>query len=258
MYYVLQIVKSLYLPALVPPDVFGPFESFEDAWNEAHRKCVDLVGRYHNPDLVMLQNKGQGIAVLGTKDVHNELHVVNLAATERLNHYQDIYGDILFQGDRRRLDVYQHPADYLYSFDGIRWVQCPVDLGKIAYERCVYRKRPEGIIVGVTPRVKRNRALFLFSTDNGVTWRHIPEGKDGDWVYHGEYPHTWFREVSAEEVCEALEDAGWIASSDENEKCCVFQLFNKDDNSVADQVCVPMTHELFDYDEMMKKAILKC
>lgn len=257
MYYILQIISSRYLQTPVPPEIHGPYASFDEAWDTAHKKCQDIVEKYKDPDLVMLQNREQGTASIITKDVRNEFYVADLNAAARLNSYQKLYGDILFSKDKRRLEVYQHPSEYFYSFDGLHWAQCPVDLGKIAYESCIYRKRPENITVGVTTHIQRNRQLYSYSTDNGVTWKRIPEGTAGDWVYHGPHTYTWFRETSPQEVCEAFLDAGWILFPRKNKKTCVFQLIRDKDEELIDQVTVPMSRELSDYDEAMKKALSK-
>lgn len=257
MYYILQIISSQYLQTPIPPDILGPYASFDEAWETAHKRCRELVEGHQTPDLVMAQNKDSGTVSVITKEVRSEFFVISLDSVMRLSGYQNVYGDILFRDDKRRLDVYKNPSDYIYSYDGIRWAQCPVDLGKISYERCLYRKRPENITVGVTTRIRQNRKLFSYSTDNGCTWTRIPDGNDGDWIYHGLHSYTWFKEVTPQEVCEALLDAGWVIFPRKDKKTCVLQRLHPSDGSLIDQVSIPMTRALSDYDEAMATAISK-
>lgn len=54
-----------------------------------------------------------------------------------------------------------------------------MDIGKIAYENAMFRRIPEGIIVGVNEDVKKAPQDFLFSSSVGV--------------FHGRRDGVWFR-----------------------------------------------------------------
>lgn len=91
----------------------------------------------------------------------------NANACQRLlQKYQKVFGEIIFpdesgegQSDARR-KVYANPAGWMYSYDGLRWRTAPVDIGKIAYENAMFRRIPEGIIVGVNEDVKKLQRIF--------------------------------------------------------------------------------------------------
>ena len=119
-----------------------------------------------------------------------------------LQKYQKVFGEIIFpddpgkgQSDVRR-KVYANPAGWMYSYDGLRWRTAPMDIGKIAYENAMFRRIPEGIIVGVNDDVKKAPKDFLFSTNNGINWTPLQEeGRPSSsvWVFHGRHDWVWFR-----------------------------------------------------------------
>lgn len=119
-----------------------------------------------------------------------------------LQKYQKVFGEIIFpddpgkgQSDVRR-KVYANPAGWMYSYDGLRWRTAPMDIGKIAYENAMFRRIPEGIIVGVNDDVKKAPKDFLFSTNNGLSWTPLQEeGRPSSsvWVFHGRHDWVWFR-----------------------------------------------------------------
>lgn len=119
-----------------------------------------------------------------------------------LQKYQKVFGEIIFpddpgkgQSDVRR-KVYANPAGWMYSYDGLRWRTAPMDIGKIAYENAMFRRIPEGIIVGVNDDVKKAPKDFLFSTNNGISWTPLQEeGRPSSsvWVFHGRHDWVWFR-----------------------------------------------------------------
>lgn len=127
----------------------------------------------------------------------------NANACQRLlQKYQKVFGEIIFpdepgegQSDARR-KVYANPAGWMYSYDGLRWRTAPMDIGKIAYENAMFRRIPEGIIVGVNEDVKKAPKDFLFSTNNGLSWTPLQEeGRPSSsvWVFHGRHDWVWFR-----------------------------------------------------------------
>ena len=119
-----------------------------------------------------------------------------------LQKYQKVFGEIIFpddpgkgQSDVRR-KVYANPAGWMYSYDGLRWRTAPMDIVKIAYENAMFRRIPEGIIVGVNDDVKKAPKDFLFSTNNGINWTPLQEeGRPSSsvWVFHGRHDWVWFR-----------------------------------------------------------------
>lgn len=128
----------------------------------------------------------------------------NANACQRLlQKYQKVFGEIIFpdesgegQSDARR-KVYANPAGWMYSYDGLRWRTAPMDIGKIAYENAMFRRIPEGIIVGVNEDVKKAPKDFLFSTNNGLSWTPLQEeGRPSSsvWVFHGRHDWVWFRQ----------------------------------------------------------------
>ena len=121
---------------------------------------------------------------------------------DRLSQYETVYGKIIFPCDDILLDtdeakarkyVYANPAEYLYSFDGIHWMNAPMDIGKIRYWDALFMKRPAGVTVGVSHTMKINPAAFEYSVDNGFSWNQLSNSKESDWIYHGEHDTTWFR-----------------------------------------------------------------
>lgn len=127
----------------------------------------------------------------------------NANACQRLlQKYQKVFGEIIFpdesgegQSDARR-KVYANPAGWMCSYDGLRWRTAPMDIGKIAYENAMFRRIPEGIIVGVNEDVKKAPKDFLFSTNNGLSWTPLQEeGRPSSsvWVFHGRHDWVWFR-----------------------------------------------------------------
>lgn len=102
-----------------------------------------------------------------------------------LQKYQKVFGEIIFpdepengQSEVRR-EIYANPAGWMYSHDGLRWRTAPMDIGKIAYENAMFRRIPEGIIVGINEDVKKAPQDFLFSSSVGV--------------FHGRRDGVWFR-----------------------------------------------------------------
>lgn len=118
--------------------------------------------------------------------------------------YQKLYGDIVFPDDAGsgqsalRREIYACPVGWMYSFDGLKWRAAPMDIGKIDYPKAYFRRIPTGVTVGVSEEVKRNPALFVYSSDNGYSWHDLvvdgaPSGHV--WVYHGDHSAKWFKKV---------------------------------------------------------------
>ena len=71
-----------------------------------------------------------------------------------------------------------------------------MDIGKIAYENAMFRRIPEGIIVGVNEDVKKAPKDFLFSMNNGLSWTPLQEEgcpSSSVWLFHGRHDWVWFR-----------------------------------------------------------------
>ncbi len=116
--------------------------------------------------------------------------------------YTAVFGDVVFpdtkgEGQSQiRRDIYANPAGWMYSFDGIRWVKAPMDIGKIDYARAMFRRIPAGISVGKTEDVLKYPKLYSYSTDNGFSWKPLYNECDSAshiWVYHGQHDWIWFK-----------------------------------------------------------------
>ncbi len=72
-----------------------------------------------------------------------------------LARYNAIFGDIVFpdqpgEGQSKvRREIYANPAGWMYSMDGLTWEKAPMDIGKIDYPNALFRRIPEGMVVGV-------------------------------------------------------------------------------------------------------------
>lgn len=116
--------------------------------------------------------------------------------------YRKVYGDIVFpdmpgegQSEIRR-EIYQNPAGWMYSMDGLRWKKAPMDIGKIDYRNAMFRRIPVGVVVGVSKDVSANPQAYDFSTNNGYTWHPLCSSESKTyhhWIFHGNHEHVWFR-----------------------------------------------------------------
>lgn len=54
---------------------------------------------------------------------------------------QIVYPDKKGEGQSEtRRSIYSNPNGWEYSYDGIQWEKCPMDIGKISYSRAMFRK----------------------------------------------------------------------------------------------------------------------
>lgn len=121
---------------------------------------------------------------------------------EKLEQYARYFGDIVFPDilgespSEKRREIYANPAGWMYSLDGITWKRAPMDIGKIDYPNALFRRIPDGIIVGITADIKKNPDKYQYSNDNGFSWQPVYREDDTSshhWIFHGRHDRIWFK-----------------------------------------------------------------
>lgn len=125
--------------------------------------------------------------------------------------YIKTYGEIDFPGEKRNQNIDYIKANieassgrWMASKDGIHWIDATSNLSNIDFRKCLLRKIPSDIIVGVKKCVKNSPELYQYSNDNGASWHDIAKGDYPGacaWIYHGNHEATWFRKKPEKKIC---------------------------------------------------------
>lgn len=169
--------------------------------------CVPFRDKYSLSDVQTLRIARKEMELAEMLDLFDSAHhEVCGSAEDILTEYHSLYGEIVFPDKRHegqsqiRREIYANPAGWMYSMNGLKWREAPMDIGKIDYPKAYFRRIPEGVTVGVSDEVKQHPGLFEYSNDNGYSWHTLtidgfPSGHV--WIYHGDHSATWFRRVFA-------------------------------------------------------------
>ena len=87
------------------------------------------------------------------------------------------------------------------SPDDKTWKQVPEAIEKTDCRNMLFRRKPDGYIIGITEDIRKNPWRYEYSRDNGNTWNDLcsDDYPAHNWIYHGNHSTVWFRLIQKNE-----------------------------------------------------------